>query len=383
MVDAMNIGSKSRENQGDKSAKPMTNPWMIILVTAPIPLLLFILFFVKWYQQKSDLARISSQFIQRQNSVLAHSALEVSTGFSDLLEKADRDVRIFSLLGPTSASLNKFYHAQAGDFTRYDTKNTAVIQEPLPFYNRLAVLNLKGDTVIQVLDGKVDEKVRPLTECRLSELCDRDLFEKAVRMKVGDTRYGRLLRFYTPEGTEENPKGASLAVAYRAQDAIYVVGIDYLQLRDHLTTPTFPYDPKRDLEQAYQKGNYIYILDDANNVITHPLPWVQAGIDKATGTWRTPMKTDEDGGKHPINVNAYERGKLKEYFDRLQKISFATKSVDLFQAPNLAGTSRVLSVIPVAVSKGQYKESGIFGHAIIGCHVEYFEEPKEKVVPYY
>ena len=372
--------SSTLKDQGRR--KSLLNPWLILLLGVPALLLLFAFFFVKWYQQKADFTRIKNQFVERQNSILAYNALGVSTGFSDLLEKAARDVQVFSLLPPTPENFLAFYRAQLGDFTRYDTKNTAVLQEPLPFYNRLIVLNPRGETILSLLDGKIDTRRHPLSECQEAILCDRSLFEKALSLKPGETHYGRLLRYFTPKGTEENSKGASLAVAIRGKENIYIVGIDYLQLRDHLTTPSFPYDPKRDLEQAYKKGNYIYIVDEKNNVITHPLSYVEAGIDRKTGKWMSPMKSDSDSGILPINIAAYERGILKDYFERLIKVSFPAKSVDIFRAPNMAGTIRVLSVVPVLVFKGQYQNK-VFGHAIIGCNVDYFEEPKERVIPYY
>lgn len=152
----MNSGLPPRPGSHPIPAKPLLNPWLIILLTAPVPLLLFVFFFVKWYNQKTDFRRITSQFIQRQNTVMAYDALEVSTGFSDLLEKAARDVQVFSLLPPTVENFKRFYKAQLGDFTRYDTKNNAVIQKPLPFYNRLAFLSPKGDKIVDLLDGKID-----------------------------------------------------------------------------------------------------------------------------------------------------------------------------------------------------------------------------------
>lgn len=362
--------------------RPLLNPWLVLVLAAPIPLLLFVLFFVKWYQQKAEFSRIRDQFLQRQNSVLAYNALMVAVGYSDLLEKAGRDVTVLALLPPTAESLEKFWRAQVSYYTRYDTKNTAVIEEPLPFYNQVAVLDTKGNTILSLADGKADSRVIPLGACREADLCDRPLYEKSVTLKPGETYYGRLMRYYTHEGVDENPKHAGLSVAYRTEKNIFVVRIDYLQLRDHLTTPSFPYDPKKDLEQAYKKGNYIYIVDEMNNIITHPLVWVEAGIDRNTGKWAEPMRVDEEGGKKPMNIASYERGILKDYFDRLLKVSFAAKSVDIFRAPNLAGTNRVLSVVPIVVSKGQYKDK-IYGHAVIGCNVDYFEEPKERVIPYY
>lgn len=359
------------------------NPWLVILFTAPIPLLLLVFFGVKWYQQKTDFSRVTSQFLQRQNTVLAYDALGVSTGFSDLLEKAARDAKVLALLSPTRDSFLKFYRTQLGSFTRFDTKNHAVISAPLPFYNRVAFFSTTGDRVLEIFDGDVLTERRTLAECRRADLCDDELMRHAVKLPVGEIYYGRILRYYATESEPDDTKGASLGVAYRAPNGIYFLGIDYLHLKDHLTTPVFPYDSKRDLMSAYHKGNYIYVTDKEKNVVTHPYYPHVMGIDRATGDWRRPMRTDDEMGKNPINLAAYENGRMKLYFERLLRIPLESTGVEIFQAPNLAGTARVLSVAPVQLSHGQYKDSSLFGHAIVGCSMEYFEEPKEKFVPYY
>jgi hypothetical protein len=92
---------------------------------------------------------------------------------------------------------------------------------------------------------------------------------------------------------------------------------------------------------------------------------------------------DADEGTHPINIAAYQNGLLKDYFDRLLKKSFVEAGVDIFQADNLAGVKRILSVVPVTLTRGQYKATGMFGHVIVGCSLDHFQEPKNKLVPYY
>ncbi len=369
-------------NITNRYEKPSLNPWLIILLTASVPLLLFFFIFFKWYQDRTDFRRVRSQFVQRQNTVMAFDAMVVSTGFGDLLEKAGRDVQILSVVPATAENLSQFYKAQTGEFTKYDQDDN-VVQAPLPFYNRLTYLDDKGTQLLQLFEGKLDSKHRSLSECKLADLCDKDLIEKAIKLTPGQIYYGQILRYYSPQGTPEDFNRAGLSVAYRGQHSINILTIDYRHLQDHLTSPAFPYDPKRNLLDAYDKGNYIYIVDANFNFITHPHYWKVIGIDKKTGTWVPPMKADSENGTHPINVAAYERGVLKGYFERLLKTSFMNKGVDIFRAPNLAGTSRILSVAPIFVSKGQYQGNEIYGHVIIGCNVEYFEEPKTMIVPYY
>jgi hypothetical protein len=84
-----------------------------------------------------------------------------------------------------------------------------------------------------------------------------------------------------------------------------------------------------------------------------------------------------------MNIAKYQGEKLRQYFTRLLKLSFVSKSVDVFSAPNLKGTNRVLATAPILFSEGQFQSSGVFGHVVTGCNVDYYEDPKEQAIPYY
>ncbi len=360
-----------------------TNPWLLILLTAPIPVVLFSFLLLKWYRQSDEFARLTSQFVQRQNSVLAYDAGEVSTGVSDLLEKSARDVEILSLLPHDPKRYLQFHQLQMSDFTQFTSKADVPIQEPLNFYNKILYMTLSGEFSIFVDRGQLAPTPKNLAACRTKDLCDHDLLERALHLSVGQLEYGHLMRYYSPQSVPEDANNASWGIAYHGKDGIYFLGLDYRHLRDHMTTPSFPYDSKRDLMQSYQNGNYIYLVDADYNIFVHPKYWNSYGLDRATGLAVPSMKTDADEGKVFINIANYQSGRLKEYFNRLLTRSFVQKGVDIFQASNLVGTTRVLSVTPILLSKGQFKRTGVFGYVIVGCSIDYFEEPKEKMIPYY
>ena len=308
---------------------------------------------------------------------------EISSGVSDLLEKGWRDANILSVMPATEDVFLHFYEVQVGEIMLFDEKNEYSKQGLLKFYNKLMFITPKGEVKIYIRNGVRDKTLRTIADCHESELCDRDLLDQAMKLKVGGARFGRVLHWYSPEGVPEDPTDGSLNIVFRASNGIYLVGLDYRHLKDTLSVPTFPYQAKKNLLQAYTNGNYIFIVDSLNNIIIHPKYWDEAGIDKKTGKWVTPMQTDEDDGTHPINIAAYKGKKLKSYFDRLMTKSFTQNALDIFQALNLVGTIRVVSVVPIAFSRGQFEQEGLFGHALIGCNVDYFEEPKERFIPYY
>lgn len=107
------------------------------------------------------------------------------------------------------------------------------------------------------------------------------------------------------------------------------------------------------------------------------------GVDPKTFLRMRPMELDSDEGTHPINIQHYRGEKLRTYFQRLLNRSFLQKTVDIFQASNLGGGNRVLSIAPIILQKGQFQKSGVYGYVILGCSVDYFEEPKEQYVPYF
>ena len=172
-------------------------------------------------------------------------------------------------------------------------------------------------------------------------------------------------------------------VLFRGEENIFELGLDYRHLKSLMFAPTFPYRSKTDLLHAYSNGNYVYIVDGQDDIVLHPKYWHVTGVDAKTQTRVRSVKEDADMGSAKLNVSDYTGQKLGEYFRRLLKKSFASRAIDIFRAPNFGGTNRVLSVAPILVRQGQFSEDGVFGHVIIGCNVDYFEEPTEQYVPYY
>ncbi|MCB0416200.1 MAG: hypothetical protein KDD39_01035 [Bdellovibrionales bacterium] len=359
------------------------NPWVMLIITAPIPLLLFVLFVYKWYQQSGDFERIKGKFVQRQNKVLAYEAISISRRINSLLEQSVRDVKALALVPPAPKNYMKFYLSHTAKITEYDQSEDRVRTQAYPIYNEISFLSLKGEEILRLSAGKITQKARNLSSCKNIDLCDQKLWENALKLPVGEILFGDLMRYYSPNGEPEIEEGATLQVAYRADNGVQILGIDYRSMKEILYLPQFPYQPKTNLYQAYLDGNYIYYVDENAQFIAHPKYWHVTGIDKKTGQRVQPVTEDADLGKRPLSVSAYRGDKLKDYFNRLLNVSFAQRSVDIFEAPNLTGTIRVLSVSPILFDKGQFKKTGVFGHVLTGCNVDFFTEPKERYLPYY
>lgn len=359
------------------------NPWIVALITAPIPLLLFLLFLYKWHQQKTESERVKGQFIERQNTALAYEALEVSRRVAELLEIAVRDAQTLSLIPPTPSAYEKFYRSHVAKVTRYDESTNAVRLEQVPVYNELVYLDGSGAERLRLASGKITQSGASLSACSGKDLCDKAMREATLKLSPSEIRVGGLMRLYSPKGVPEREEGAHLPVAFRAANGIFIVGIDYRQLREILYMPTFPYHPKKDLFRSYLEGNYIYFVNSEYEFIAHPKYWHVTGIDPDTGLRVPGVVNDTELEKRPLNHATYRGEKLGDYFHRLMTVSFTQRSVDVFQAPNLTGTIRVLSVAPIIFSRAQFAKTGIFGHVIVGCNVDYFAEPKERVEPYY
>jgi hypothetical protein len=359
------------------------SPWLIILFTAPVPLLLFVLFFYKWYNQKTDFTKVTGEFVQRQNQVMAYDTLSLARDVSHLLEAAANDTETLALVPPTETGFAGFHGAHSAMVTEYDDKQKIPAQVRIPLYNTLTLLKPNGDEVFRFEEGKVVKPLRKLADCKEIELCDRETRTLAVQMKPGDLRYGNLMRWYVPEGSPLPNERETLTLVYRSKTSLVELGLDYRHLKAVMYAPTFPYTPRADLLHAYENGNYVYVIDSRLDFIAHPRYWHVTGIDRNTGGKVEPIRSDADTGTHRLNVSEYQGEKLKEYFKRLLNRSFQHKSVDMFRAPNMLGTNRVISVSPILLSRGQFKTSGVFGHVSVGCNVDYFEEPKERFVPYY
>jgi len=372
------------EGKRNNPSPPSTpSPWLIILFTAPVPLLLFLLFFYKWYNQKTDFTKVTGEFVQRQNQVMAYDTLSLARDVSHLLESAANDAETLALVPATEAAYRSFYDGHSAMITEYDEKQKIPVQNRIPLYNTLTFMKPNGEEVFAFEEGKVRKAIHKLADCKEIELCDREARTLAARLQPGELRYGNLMRWYTPEGTTPPDERETLTVLFRSKTSLVEVGLDYRHLKSILYAPTFPYNPRADLLHSYDNGNYVYLIDSRMDIIAHPRYSHVTGIDRNTGGRVEPVKTDADTGTHRLNVSEYQGEKLKEYFKRLMTRSFQHKSVDMFRAPNMGGTNRVISVSPILLSRGQFKQSGVFGHVAVGCSVDYFEEPKERFVIYY
>lgn len=363
------------------------SPWVLILLTAPLPLLLLGYIGYQYHSKTTALGRVEEQFLERQNTVLAHGATGIAERVSELLDHAATDVRTLALMPPSPQARAKFVELQEYDILGAGGRP---VGSELPMglpelrYNRALVMNAANTSFDWYWEA--DRRVpalKALSQCEVVKLCDRPLLESALQMPEGSIVYGKALRVYTPKGVTPNDNRAGLSIAFRGKTQIFMLTLDYRHFWHLLSVPSFPYASKRDWLRSYEDGNYLYLVDRSADMLVHPKPWHVAGVDEKTGEPVVAMKEDADEGRHPLNLLAYKTGGLRTYFDRLLNESFPRNAVDIFEARNLGGTSRVLSVVPVFLKQGQFEKSGLFGHLIVGCALDYFREPKEKRLPYY
>jgi hypothetical protein len=358
--------------------------WLVVLTCTSVPIILALFFFYKWNTQNADFQRQTSQFVQRQNTVLAYDAMEISRDVSRLLDGAAHDATLAAAVHDRKEAVVAFLAGRVSPITLGRSESGQVKTEEKPIYREAVIIDAAGNEKWRVVNGK-SAPLRKLSQCSVTSLCDAKLRESLTKLAVGKIHYGKLLRLYTPQAPDFEPadEESGLSVGVRTKAGAVILMIDYVHLKEIRNYPVFPYRRFPNQMLAYEEGNYAYLVDWEGDFLTHPKYWHAMGIDPNTGGYVSPVRQDSDQGTHPLNVLAYQGEKLKAYFERLRTRSFRQKSVDIFQAPNLKGTNRVLSVAPVLLHQGQFAETGIFGHVIVGCSVDYFEEPKEQYVPYY
>src|SRR6476620_11281504 len=85
------------------------NSWIVILLAAPLPLVIFGLWFFKWSSSRTHYSHLTSQLLNRQNKVLMQDGVTVAREFSHLLESASRDVQTLSLVPVNARNFTRFY----------------------------------------------------------------------------------------------------------------------------------------------------------------------------------------------------------------------------------------------------------------------------------
>jgi hypothetical protein len=322
--------------------------------------------FFKWQEKNTGIKKITGKFAQNQNKILAHEALRISKKIQRQFDRACEDAKVLSLIPKNIKSYS--------DFLEYR------------FYSR-ALFSSSERKVDLNTDLKFSGLKSFMATCQLSSLCDAPLLEETFRQKHTGCRIGKLMRWYVPRESTVSPiqEEATISVAYKNKEGVYLLSISYKSIQDILAEPTFPYEARTDLMEAYEKGSYTYLVDRELDIIAHPLYWHITGLNPLfkNGQRMLPMVTDEEAGLKPLNIKKYQKGKLKKYFDRLLSQSFPREEVDIFESTNLGGASRVLSVIPIYLNPTYFLEQKLFGYAVVGCSLEYFEQPEERQKPYY
>lgn len=360
-----------------------TKAWLLLLLTAPIPLTLFGVLSYQWYQRQTDSTRMSRRFLQRQNTVIATDAKEVAHQVSALLIEGSRVVRTLPLLKSAPTVWRNFLISLSGPVSQWNRASFSVEHTDLPLFTELSKWDSRGRELVRVNSEGAHLPLRNFDNCDVRSRCELNVLKEMHALPDGVLRIGRLIRWYSPEGMADDNKGASLWFGYRAGGNIFIAALDYRHMQSVLLTNTFPYERRGDPLEGYQSGNYIFVVDSEKNVLVHPKYWHVYGIDRTTGLPKEPFETDEGDGKGPLNIAKYRTGKLRPYFDRLLGQSLRQNTVDVFSAINLKGTNRVVATAPILFHEAQFQDSGIFGYVIAGCNTDDYDAPKEPTSPYY
>jgi len=364
------------------TGKPPYNIWLIIVVTSIVPTLLFIFIFTKWYFERSTCKTKLNLFILRQNEVLSQDAVSISKTIRDLLDGAAKDIKTLSLIELTSSALKTFYRCHIKEATLINSETENITKATIPLYNEMVYMDNNGNEIIKLINGKNSKNLLKNDECFSKNLCDKKSRKLALNLKPNKIFFGNLMRYYVPKN-EKEPYLGKYTIYYKVNSGLYELGLDYRHFVSILFLPSFPYYSKSDLLFAYDNGNYIYILDSKNEFIAHPKHWHIYGIDKKSGNIALPMIQDEDEGFKRLNITLYKGKKLKKYFYRLLNESLVKKDIDIFRASNLKGKNHVYTVAPIFVNEGQFNKTAPWGHVVIGCSIEFFEEPTKVVPTYY
>lgn len=359
-----------------------TKPWLLLLLTAPVPLILFGILSFQWYRKQTDSTRIMHQFIQRQNSVIGMDAKNVATQFTHLLLQGVRVARALPALKNDIQSRRILLKSFRQPITEWNPRSRSIETNMRGLFTEISEWNLSLSETVRTNESGL-LPTRNGHNCDVRNHCDLALLEALVASPKNTLRIGSIVRWYTPEGMEDSNEGSSLGFAVRTENRIHVASLDYAHLKHFLLANTFPYERRGDPIEGYLSGNYVYVTDANHNVIAHPKYWHVYGFDRTTGKAIPPMTKDSESGTHPLNIAAYREGVLRQYFDHLMNQSFRLRTPDVFSAVNLKGTLRILASAPIFLKEGQFQEDGIFGHVITGCNIDYYSNPKEQKVPYY
>jgi hypothetical protein len=314
---------------------------------------------------------------QKSQEEIKVRAMDLGQSIADFLRERQKDVEIATILPTTAGAYQGFLAAKTGEL--WVKGASGVERQQVPLFTEMAYIDRNGNEVVKVADGKVVPGTN-VSDPKNTTYKSEDYFQKAKALDKGQVYVSHVTGWYVNKAEFEQGKRFSGIVRIAAPlfDKQGFIGVVALALDvRHLARYTdniIPTSSEYVVEADAASGSYAYMVDDKENVISHPLDYHIAGLYK-DGTpvpAITPENKDEmvQKGEEVLNMLALDG--LEPALTEIAKEAAAGKPG--IKNYTFDGHAKMVAYAPIPYYAGGYAKPAGFGWVGLGVDVEKFTE---------
>jgi len=350
----------------------------VILILTLIPLVMLTVYSIY------NLNEIEQYFRQNAAEALDKQAAKalvlrartVAADVADFLENTENNLKTLAMLPTDEQTYIEFYNRHK-KLLWYE-KSGNEIKEQIPLYKEITFFDLKGNELIRITDGKINNSLRDISDIKNTTYKTENYFSETAKLKKGEIYTSRVTGWHSLK-KDKHYEGVIRFATPVFRDGIKtgycMLSLDHRHLMEytaHITSTEESFS----ISPSYENGNYAFIFDDEGWIVAHPKHWDIRGFDK-DGKLVPPYtssssKKDIKSGKIPYNL-MHAQFIHRNYPVAARAVFY--KQFGVVDVTNVGGSKKIMAYAPILYNTGIYKDKGIFGGVTIGAQVEQFHKP--------
>ncbi len=351
-----------------------------LLIVIPLSLMAILIangIFKLGITAKERAVTVLDQKSQEEIKIRAINTADEVAGF--LMERK-KDLLVATIIPTTETAYKQFINENKRNvWVKAEDK---ILQQPLPLYTEMALIDKNGNELIKITNGQVVPKSKLINVSNPAGTAykSEEYFAKTRKLNKGDVyvsnvtgwyvnrqdfekgkRFGGIIRLATPLFGKEGFAG------------IVELALDYRHLAG-FTDHTIPTQSSYVYEADASTGNYAYMVDNRGFIISHPNDFHIAGLYR-DGKPVPPLmdKTATEltkKGEEVLNLNLL--GFMDPNLPAIAKDAAAGRSgIKMYK---FGGHTKFVAYAPIKFYTENYPKPGGFGWIGMGVDVEEWNE---------
>jgi len=351
-----------------------------LLIVIPLSLMAILIangIFKLGITAKERAVTVLDQKSQEEIKIRAINTADEVAGF--LMERK-KDLLVATIIPTTEAAYKQFINENKRNvWVKAEDK---ILQQPLPLYTEMALIDRNGNELIKITNGQVVPKSKLINVSNPAGTTykSEEYFVRTRKLNKGDVYVSHVTGWYVNRQDFEKGKRFSgiirLATPLFGKEGfvgIVELALDYRQLAG-FTDHTIPTQSSFVYEADASTGNYAYMVDNRGLIISHPNDFHITGLFR-DGRPVPPLmdKTATEltkKGEEVLNLNLL--GFMDPNLPAIAKDAAAGRSgIKMYQ---FGGHTKFVAYAPIKFYTEDYPKPGGFGWIGMGVDVEKWNE---------